>query len=382
MKVLLVDQIAKVTYKYTFSLAKALQELGIDIEVAMDFKQEKENTNFKRFNLFNTAEKNVSKFSKLKNYIQSFNKIFSLIENYKYDVIHLQWIIFSPVDLMIVKKLKRKNIKVVMTVHDILPFNQKFYDYKCYKRTYQLVDEIIVQTDANKDRFKKEFPKNKHEIAVIPHGHFLDYSKVVTKEKARKALGLSDNEFIYLFFGQIKKVKGVDVLLTAYGQLLKERPELKNRVKLVLAGKEWKADYDDYKKIILEYGLEPFIRQDIKFIPDEEIDNYYGSADVCVLPYRDVYQSGVLQLTYAHEKPAIVTDIPAFKEIVNVNNGFICKVNDAESLKNQMYEAYLRKDELHILGEVGRKYIEKRYNWGDIAGGVSKIYSIGACSND
>ena len=75
MKILLVDQIAKTTYKYTFSLAKALKKKGIDLTLAIDLKKNNEKCNFDVVNLFNTDEKNISKIKKAENYIFSYRQI-------------------------------------------------------------------------------------------------------------------------------------------------------------------------------------------------------------------------------------------------------------------------------------------------------------------
>ncbi len=375
MKALLIDQIAKVNYKYSYSLANALVSRGVTAEMVIDLKEERENAEFKRYRFFNTDEKNIGKGKKLFNYISSFRKIIRLIKKNNYDVIHTQWIIFSPLDYWYIKELKRIGIRVVMTIHDILPFNEKPYDRFFYKRIYRMADEIIVQTKENKQRFYKEFPQIKNNVYVIPHGHFLDYVTDRNQEQARKTLKLPADRFEYLFFGQIKKVKGVEVLLRAYALLLEKHPALKNQVYLVIAGSVWKTDFGECREIIDKNRLSDFVREDIRYIPDNEVDDYYGSADVCVLPYLDVYQSGVLQLTYAHHKPAIVTRIPAFVEIVNEDNGFLCRKNDPESLMEAMYKAFQNADALSLMGNLGYEKIRHEYDWDPIAEKILQLYS-------
>lgn len=88
MKVLLVDQIAKVNYKYTFPLANGLEKAGAKVLLAIDQKQEKENCRCERINLFNTDEKNVGKLEKMQNYIASYKKIGELLRTEKFDVLH------------------------------------------------------------------------------------------------------------------------------------------------------------------------------------------------------------------------------------------------------------------------------------------------------
>lgn len=373
LKVLLIDQIAKVSYKYTYSLANALQEQDVYVELAIDGKTEEENCTCKKNNLFKTADKNIGKLKKIINYILAWKQIISFYSKDK-DVIHTQWIIFSPMDYLFIKKMKRSNKQIIMTIHDILPFNRKFYDYYFHKKIYNLADGIIIQTEENVNRFRELFPNNDVPRYMVPHGHFMEYSKSIDKKEARKKLNLPVDKFIYLFFGQIKKVKGLDILLNAYAELLSKNPDIKDEVLLVVAGNIWKDSVEKYEAIIKDRGIYNSVIMDIRYIPDNEVDIYYSASDICVLPYLNVYQSGVLQLTYAHHKSAIVSDLTAFTDIVSPERGFICKVGDIEDLKNTMMDAYGRRYELEDMAEQGYRYIKNRFAWNQIAYDIKKIY--------
>lgn len=376
MKVLLIDQIAKVNYKYSYSLANALaKKENVQIDLVIDGKEQDEKCSLKKYRLFNTADKDIGKLKKVINYLKSVHKILQIAKD-GYDIIHSQWIIFSPVDYWCLKELKKQGEKIVLTVHDILPFNQKFYDYYYHKKIYGLADRIIVQAPDNVERFHTLFPKNEVPVSMIPHGHFMDYVEKQNFETSRERLGLSPDKFVFLFFGQIKKVKGVDTLLEAWAKLLKEQPELKEKAILVIAGSVWKSDFGKCTDIIKKKNLEEYLKLDIRYIPDEEVDYYYGAADVCVLPYYEVYQSGVLQLTYAQEKPAIVTDIPAFTDIVDESCGFICKPGDIESLVKAMGKAYVNRERLPEMAKEGYECISKRFDWNRIADEIARVYQI------
>lgn len=373
MKVLLIDQIAKVNYKYSYSLANALADAGADISLAIDQKSDNDKLKCSFTQLFNTDEKGISRVSKLINYISSWKIILNMIRT-EYDVVHTQWVIFSPLDYIYLMLVKRQGKKIVLTIHDILPFNKKFYDYYFHKKIYDLADDIIIQTDENVNRFHQLFPNNSRTVTMVPHGHFLEYAQTFNKQEARKHLGII-NKFTYLFFGQIKDVKGVDVLLQAYSKLLSSDNVIKDNTQLVIAGSVWKTDYSKCADIIEENGISQQVIQDIRFIPDKDVDYYYSAADVCVLPYKEVYQSGVLQLTYAHRKVAIVTNIPAFTEIIDEDKGFICNANDIQSLSDAMKEAYLRADTLTEMSDNGYNYIASKYGWDKIAEKISIIYN-------
>lgn len=373
MKVLLLDQIAKVNYKYTFSLANALVDAGNDVSAVIDLKEIDSSIKFNAINLFNTDEKNIGKIKKLKNYIKSYKQICKIIKEKKIEILHTQWFIFSPVDYHYIKKIKRKfGCKIVMTVHDILPFNQKFYDFKYHQKLYSIADEIILQAENNIARFKELFPKLIEKVTMIPHGHFLDYGVIVKKDDARKYLELDQNKTIFLFFGQIKKVKGVGVLLKAFAKVAKDNPNLL----LVIAGSVWKDDFSQYQEIIDNSVVKSQIRADIRYIPDEDLKYYFGACDICVLPYLDVYQSGVIQLCYAHNKPVIATNIGAFKEVVIDNEtGFLCEANDSDDLAKAMKYSLLKESEFADLAKKGRCFIESKYSWMEICKKINNLYT-------
>lgn len=372
MKIMLLEQIAKVCYKYTFSLGNALKDCGNEVILAIDQKKEIENCKCVRWNLFTTDEENLNQIDKLFNYIDSYRKIYREMKKNKYDVLHTQWLIFSPLDYYFMKKIKRNcGVKLVVTIHDILPFNKKFYDFYFHKKVYELADNIILQTENNQKRFQELFPESCNKCSIIPHGHFLDYAEYVTKKESREYLHLPNDKFIFLFFGQIKKVKGVGILLKAYAEFCNEYKD----TLLVIAGKVWKDDFLQYQSIIDEKKLKNRVKTDIKFIPDEEVKYYFSASDCCVLPYLDVYQSGVIQLCYAYKKPVIASNINSFKEIIEDNQtGFLCEANNINSLKESMEKAILNKSKLSDMGVKGYMYIKNKYSWKNISEKVNKVY--------
>lgn len=375
MHTLLIDQIAKVNYKYSFSLANALKRQGVDVTLILDQKQEEENLTCKRVNLFNTDEKNIGKLAKFKNYVSSMRQIIKMCKKDRPEVVHTQWVIFSPLDYYYLRQIKKQCGKLIITIHDILPFNEKFYDKFFHRKIYGIADEIIVQTDANVERFGEIFPQYRGKAHMIPHGHFLDYVTVCDCQAAREKLKIPDDKFVLLFFGQIKKVKGVGVLLEAFAEALKERKDLY----LIIAGNVWKDDFSEYQRIIESNEIQSFVRTDIRYIPDEDVPYYYGACDICVLPYLDLYQSGVVQLVYGYKKPAISSDLPAFTGIVQEGKtGYVFPKGDSMQLCKKILESASNQQNLKQLGENGYKLIVEKFNWDDIAEKVVKLY----CGND
>lgn len=365
MKILLIDQIAKVNYKYTFPFANGLVRAGVEVELIIDQKNESENCICNRTRLFNTDEKNVNKIAKLINYIRSYQKIYKMILEDDFSIIHTEWFTFSPVDYYFLKKIKTKcNIKYISTVHDILPFNEKFYDKYFHKKLYSLADKIILQAPENMNRFLNIFPESSSKTVMIPHGHMLDYIEPCDKMESRNKLGISNDKLVFLFFGQIKKVKGVDVLLKALVSLHQKYKE----IYVIIAGNVWKSDFTECDNIIKNNDLSNCLRTDIKYIPDEDVKYYYSAADVCVLPYTDVYQSGVIQLAYGYKKPVIATKLPAFTQFVKEDfTGFLADVGDVNSLVHAFEKAIANREQLNAMGVNGYEIVKRELNWDDLA---------------
>ena len=372
MKVLLLSQIATIDYKYTFSLANSLKKCGNEVELVIDDKKDNEYCECVIHNKFLTSRKDISKLKKLINYIESYKYILNKVINENFDIVHVQWFQFSPIDYYFLKKIKKYNMKIVVSIHDILPFNEKKFDYYFHKKIYHTCDNIIVQALTNIKRFDELFPSEKNKIKFIPHGHFLDFADIHNMKKSREKLNIPNDKFVYLFFGQIKKVKGVGILLEAFGELVQNNKD----VYLVIAGSVWKDDFQPYQEIIDKFNLNSDnIKLDIRFIPDDQIGIYYSACDIAVLPYLDVYQSGVIQLTYAHNKPAIATAIPPFLEIVEDNvSGFVCQPNSVESLKDQMVKSIEKKNSLDKYAKNGIRAIKEKYCWEKIANEINDLY--------
>ncbi|VYU30683.1 glycosyltransferase [Clostridium tertium] len=370
MKILFVDQIATVNYKYSFSILEKLKTNN-DIIFVSDEKIFKDDcvTSYDYFQGITNKEK--SKIEKAKNYLVAWNKILKICNEFKVDILHVQWFILSPVDLFFIRKIKKMGIKIVVTVHDILPFNEKFYDYKSHKKIYDLADKIIVQAKPNVERINSLFNNISNKVTYIPHGNFIEHANIISKEEARELLNIDRDKKVLLFFGQIKKVKGLDILIKSFNELIKE---IEDDVLLLIAGKVWEDDFSMYEELINSVDKSK-IRCDIKYIPDEQISWYYCASDINILPYREVYQSGVVHLAYAYEKPVIATNIGSFPEVIlNGETGILVEKENCDELKKAIILLLDDEDKIIDMGKRGKNYIEKKFSWEVITKEIENIY--------
>lgn len=372
MRVLLLTQIPEVNNKYSFSLARGLKNQGIDVRVGViETDDVREYTDVPSVPIFESYSAIKNPVSKVLSYKRSWAKVLQYCLSEKIDILHVQWYTFSPLDYIYHKKVQSKGIKIVATIHDLLPFNKKIYDFYFHKKIYKNADCVISQAKANEGELLEKFKLRKDEFRYIPHGHYMDYAEKASKEESREYLNIPKDKKVILFFGQIKKVKGVDILIDA----LKEISKTHDDILCVIAGKVWKDDFSYYANQIEAYGLNNIIRKDIRFIPDEEIKYYFNAADIVALPYRQIYQSGVVLLAVAYEKPIVATTEGEFLNVIkNRETGLLVPSGKSKEFAEAL-EWYLQHPKEAIqYGIEAKKDIEVRLNWSTIAKEIVVLY--------
>lgn len=145
---------------------------------------------------------------------------------------------------------------------------------------------------------------------------------------AREALGYKKDDLVLLFFGYIRKYKGLDLLIDTFPSIIK----LFKDAKLLIVGESYE-DINFYKEKIKQTGCENSIVLENKFVPNEEVGKYYLAADAVILPYRSATQSGILNIAYGFSKPVIVTKVGGLSEFVlNEQTGIIVEPDSIEDL--------------------------------------------------
>jgi len=263
--------------------------------------------------------------------------------------------------LMLIPKIF--SLKIAVISHDISSFvdNDNTLIQNLIYNT--LSDHIIVHNQFSYDELVKNIKlNNPKKVNIIKHGGYLDHiGEKPDKATVRKNLGLEIYGKYILFFGQIKNVKGLDILLEAMNTLPTD-------IKLIIAGKPWKADFSKYDKLIEKYNLEKRIIKIIRFIEDEEREKLFFAADVNVLPYRIIYQSGVLLMAMSHGLPVIASNLPANKEIIDHGrNGLLFESNNSISLSDNIIKFFKNKSEQANMSANALNTIQDEYNWNEIA---------------
>ena len=268
--------------------------------------------------------------------INPFNWIFSAfrIRKEKPDLlIYKYWIpFFAPCFFTIsfLVKLFAKT-KVLFICDNVIPHEKRFGDRFFTKMVFSTVTFFLVQSKTVESDLKIYNKKNKPYI-LSPHPLYNIFGEKVDKDAAREFINKNydinlANEKVILFFGFIRKYKGLMYLLDALPEILKNK-----KIKLIIAG-EFYDDDKPYREKIKSSGLENDVYLLSDFMPDDKVKYFFSACDCLVLPYTDATQSGIIQIAYFYDKPVIATDVGGLSEvIVNDKTGILIKPRNSESI--------------------------------------------------
>ena len=194
-------------------------------------------------------------------------------------------------------------------------------------------------------RFAKESKIYRSELPIYDCYKSDDVLEI---SKFKSQLGINKDDQVILFFGYIRKYKGLDILLKAFPKILHKFP---NTFLLVVG--EFYDNPDNYFKLIADLNISERVKVINQFVPNEEVAKYYLSSDIVVLPYRSATQSGILNVAYGFNKPVIVTNVGGLAEfVIEGKTGFVINP-DLEDEIVKGYEKYLsKKDEVNFIDNI------------------------------
>ena len=241
--------------------------------------------------------------------------------------------------------------KIIVTVHDVESFHSK-KNHLISKFGNQFSDGFMFFNEFSKDEFKKTYGLIKP-FCIVPHGNYLHYFEKLPVRKKSK-----NRKVKLLFFGQLKKVKGIEILLEAY-EVVCSKSSL---FELTIVGRPWKINKKDMIEKFNSYDFGEDFNYNLNFVSDSEVTNYYLNSDIVILPYTRIYNSAVMLLSYSYGRTVITSDLPPFLDRVeNHVNGFSFKCGDPMSLAETILSTL--DFDLEILGDKGYAMVEKRNDW-------------------
>ena len=270
-----------------------------------------------------------------------------------YIVVRFWMPFFGPCLGTILKLVNRNKFTQIICIADnVIPHEKRMGDTLLTKYFFSSIHRFVTMSEkVNQDL--KIFTQ-KPSINIV-HPIYDNFGDILSKEEARKHLALPINEKIILFFGFIRKYKGLDLLLEAMNNAsIREA-----NIKLLIAG-EFYDNKEEYELIIAKYNLANSLYLRTQFIDNSEVKYYLSAADFVIQPYKNATQSGVTPLAYHFEKPMLVTSVGGLANLVpHMKVGIVTEPN-ADSIAAGIMKLY-ELGETHFLKHLCEE--KKKFSW-------------------
>jgi len=276
------------------------------------------------------------------------------------------WLPFMGPALGTILRQVRKNrhTRIIAITDNVIPHEKRPGD-KAFTTYFLAACDGFITMSAKVMQDLRTFQPSKPAQQLL-HPLYDNFGEPVSKRTAREQLGLNPTDKIMLFFGFIRKYKGLDILLRAMKTLKDASPAPSNLPKLLIAG-EFYEDASFYTNLIKELDIEDLLIMRTNFISDLEVKYYLCAADVVIQPYRNATQSGVTPLAYHYEKPMIVTNVGGLPDLVPDGKvGLVCEPEPA-SLAGAITRFYELGEDFFIAHLRSEK---QRYSWSKLADAI------------
>ena len=321
-----------------------------------------------QYHVNGTAPKNIT----IHTLINSVNplswfKTAAFIKKQKPDFIIFRfWIPFmGPALGTIARLVKKQNIKVLAITDNVIPHEKRIGDKQLASYFIKGCDGFVTMSKAVMSDLEK-FTDTSHKKYLL-HPLYTAFGEKISRQEARLKLNLKPEDNVILFFGLIRKYKGLDLLIEAFS-LLKINPNNK----LLIAG-EFYEDKKPYLDLISKFRIDKQVILLDQFIPNDEVKLYFSAANIVALPYRSATQSGVTQVSFHFEVPTLVTNVGGLGEIIPHNiAGYVVEPNP-QAIAKSIDDYFENKKEKEFTE--GMKHEKQKYEWSIFVNEVIDLYN-------
>jgi glycosyltransferase involved in cell wall biosynthesis len=278
------------------------------------------------------------------------------------DVVHFQWLTVQHIDGHLLPRRRSSGGSrrpLVLTAHDILPREARPGQRQAQQRLYDRFDAVIVHSQHGRTRLTDELGVAPERVHVIPHGAFAHLAAADASASATAPPFETDLPVV-LCFGLMRPYKGIDLLLEAWQGI--EGAEL------------WIAGMPRMDISPLQAMAPPGVRFVARFITDEQLPPYFRRADLVVLPYREIDQSGVLFTALAFGKPLLLSDVGGFPEVAATGAARTFAAGDSGALHDALGALLADPAALSQLTERARAAAAGPYSWREVAQRTLELY--------
>ena len=378
---------------YTYKLANALAQKGVRITLFVDNRYELDYLpcEFKKINVLSSKYvslgSNQPRIVRIANILLShfynLHKFCSYARKDRPEIVHIQPL-FYLLDWYMMRQLDRIGARLILTIHDVLPHS--FYSHHfipielaILQYIYDKADKLIVHAESNKEQLLHRFSIDEDKVVVIPHGEYCvtGMFNEISRNGSHSEVNLASKDKVVLFFGHIRKGKGIDILLEAFDRVA----ENFSNVVLIIAGSVIQREsFREYGAFISQMKHGSRVRCFIGYVDHNNLSAFFEPADMVVLPYVEFSaQSGVLHLAQGFGKPVIVTDVGGLPEAVqDRETGLVVHAGDVEALVKGI--SYLLENERagRQMGQRAREVATERFSWEKIARStLEQVYEDG-----
>jgi glycosyltransferase involved in cell wall biosynthesis len=267
------------------------------------------------------------------------------------DLVHFQWLAVQQIDWALLPAGR----PLVITAHDVLPREPRPGQRRGQRRVYEHFDAVVVHSEHGRRRLVEELGIAAARVHVIPHGVFEHLAA------APPAPAPFETELpVVLCFGLMRPYKGIEVLLEAWRGI--EGAEL------------WVAGMPRMDIAPLEAMAPPGVRFVPRFIGDDELPAYFRRADLVVLPYREIDQSGVLFTALAFGRPLLLSDVGGFPEIAARRAARTFPAGDVAALHDVLEGMLGDAPARDALAARASELAAGEYSWGEIGRRTLALY--------
>jgi D-inositol-3-phosphate glycosyltransferase len=271
---------------------------------------------------------------------------------------------FAPAFGSIVRWVKRgSNARAVFVCDNIIPHERTPIDRCLTRWALAPVDGFVVMSRSVRDDLLAIRPDARQRL--VAHPIYNVFGERTDKAAARAALGLAPGPWL-LFFGYVRRYKGLDLLLDAL-PLIRERVP----ARLLVAGEFYEGEAR-YRERVAQLGLTDAVRFDADYIPESRVPLYFSAADVAVLPYHTATQSGIVQVAYQLDTPVICTDVGGLAEVVRDSvSGFVTRPDDPRALAEAVVRYYTEEWEEKL--RAGVREVKREYGWAPLVEAIEEL---------
>lgn len=282
-------------------------------------------------------------------------------------IIYKYWMPFFAPSLGTIAFLTNRYTKVksLCIIDNLIPHERKIGDMLLNRYIINSTNYFLVMSKKVEQDLIKLKPDAKYKL--VKHPIYTNFGIPLSKQVAKKNLNITEEKVI-LYFGYIRKYKGIKYLIRAIPKILENLD-----VKTIIAG-EFYDSREPYIKEIKKTGKEDKIMLVDSFIPDDKVNIYFSAADLAVLPYTSATQSGIVQIAMNYNLPCLVTNVGGLPEVVkHGKNGFLVPPENSDAIAQAVIDFYKVVNRHRMVENV--KDQKLKYGWNQIENSMLELYS-------